>query len=630
MAGSIDEILKRNWGYDSFRPLQEDIITSILEGKDTLALLPTGGGKSICFQVPALALDGICIVVSPLVALMRDQVENLTKRGIKAAYVHSGMSKREIDILLDNCVYGDFRFLYVSPERIKTEIFIERFKRMQVSFVAVDEAHCISEWGYDFRPAYLGIEELRQYKPGIAFLALTASATERVQQDIVEKLGFKEGYVIFRKSFDRPNLVYAVTITDDKHTRAIYALSRSKGSAIIYVRNRRQTKEISDWLNNQGYSATFFHAGLSPQIRNARQEAWLGNKVRIMVATNAFGMGIDKPDVRLVLHIGIPDSLEAYYQEAGRAGRDKAKAFAVALVSESDLQYLHSTMELAHPEVAPVINCYHALGSFLQVPIGAGIGRSFDFDLTAFCKVYNYKPLATIKMLEVLQHSGYIEISETAFESSRLHFIMKYEDMYAMMVSNKTLDQVTKALLRLYGGLFDNYVNISEDKLAKIVSKPSEFIKKQLIELHRLKIVDYVQRSGLPKVTFLLERHDKKSVRLDRDFLAHRRSVAEDKLHSIERFVRTDDRCRGNLILQYFDERPSEDCGHCDYCLTKNLSADEVYDRIKKALPKEGLAVKDLQKQILNVSVKQFQKILAHMVDQQVVELNGEMVYHCN
>lgn len=629
MAGSIYDILKRTWGYDSFRPLQEDIIKSILDGKDTLALLPTGGGKSLCFQVPALAIDGICVVVSPLIALMRDQVENLTKRGVKADYVHSGMSKREIDILLDNCVYGNYKFLYISPERLKTDVFIERFKKMNVAFVAIDEAHCISEWGYDFRPAYLEIEKIREQRPGVNFLALTASATHKVQDDIVEKLQFNEGFQSFRKSFDRPNLIYAITMVDDKHTRVLYALSRSKGSAIIYARNRRQTKELSEWLNSRGFQTTFFHAGLSAQVKNNRQEAWLNNKVRVMVATNAFGMGIDKPDVRLVLHMGMPDSLEAYYQEAGRAGRDGEKSFAVALAASSDLQKLQASMEVNHPKIEDLVTCYHALGSFLQVPIGAGFGNVFDFDLAAFCKVYNFSPLHTLKKLHVLQQSGYIQFNEATFESSRIHFTVKYEDMYAVMVSNKNLDRITKAILRIYGGMFDHYVKISEGKIAQMLSQPVDFVKQQLDELHRMKIIDYVKQTGQPKITYLLHRHDKRSVRFDRAFLSQRKEVAQEKIDAVVRYVETDDKCRGNIILDYFNEKPESDCGHCDYCLSKGHSMDEIYHKIKAALPADGLDVKSLQKG-LNIPVKQFQDTLAWMLGERIVELDGEMVYHCN
>ena len=407
-----------------------------------------------------------------------------------------------------------------------------------------------------FDPRIYKIEQIREYKPGVSLLALTASATSKVQDDIIEKLQFREGFKAFRKSFDRPNLVYAVTLGDDKHTRVLYALTKSKGTAIIYVRNRRQTKEMSEWLNSQGFRSTFFHAGLTTEVRNSRQEAWLNNKVRIMVATNAFGMGIDKPDVRLVLHMGMPDSLESYYQEAGRGGRDGEKSFAIALVAPSDLEHLQTAMNIKHPKVDDLIACYHALGSFLQVPISAGLGNVFDFDLAAFCKVYNFSALDVLSRLKVLQQAGYLEFNEATFESSRVHFMMKYEDMYSMMVANKNLDRITKAMLRIYGGLFDHYVKISENKIAKMLSQPVDLVKQQLEELHRMKIIDYIQQTNQPKVTYLLNRHDKRSIRFDRAFLNQRKEVAQEKLNAVERFVRSTKDCRGNIILKYFDETP--------------------------------------------------------------------------
>lgn len=628
MSNNIHEILKNYWGYDSFRPLQEDIINAILAGTDTLALLPTGGGKSICFQVPALASKGICIVVSPLVALMRDQVENLTKKGIKAYYLHAAMTKREIDIALDNCVYSDIKFLYISPERLKTDIFIERYKKMKVAFVAIDEAHCISEWGYDFRPPYLEIAELRAIKPEIPFLALTASATLQVQDDIKEKLAFEKTEKTFRKSFNRPNLVYAISHTDDKYAGMLYALKKAPGTAIIYARNRRQTKELSDWLNHENISATFYHAGLSPKVKDVRQTDWLNNKVRVMVATNAFGMGIDKPDVRLVLHAGIPESLEAYYQEAGRAGRDGKKAFAVSLLNEADLVQLERNFEIQFPEIKATINTYHALGNFFQIPIERGFGQAFDFDIVAFCKVYNQKPMDVLVHLKLLQQAGYLELNESVFEKSRVTVLMPYENLYKFMVSNKRLEPILKTLLRLHGGLFDNYVKISEAKMGQALKTEPAEIAKRLLELHKLKIIDYVHYSGKPKIVYTLPRHDKSHVMLNHEFIAQRKKVLKQKLESIKQYANADQRCRGNIILEYFNEQPLTDCGHCDFCLKKGETPDVIYKRILDVLKVKSVSVEEL-KTLFNTHDQLFRSTFRQMLDDEIIGLENDLVYHC-
>lgn len=561
-----------------------------------MALLPTGGGKSICFQVPALAMDGICIVVSPLIALMKDQVEQLERRKIPAYYLHSGMNKKEIDITLDNCVYGKIKFLYVSPERLQTDVFVERFKKMKVCFVAIDEAHCISEWGHDFRPAYLEIAALRALKPQLAFMALTASATRQVQKDICEKLLFKEGFQVYRKTFDRPNVVYAVSETEDKHGRMLYALQKTPGSAIIYVRNRRQTRELSDWLNQHRMNATFYHAGLDAKDRNRRQELWIANKLRVMVATNAFGMGIDKPDVRLVMHYALPESLEAYYQEAGRAGRDGNKAFALSFVAPNDLEKLEAQLEVQFPEPKQVVITYHALGNFFQVPVGMGQDSAHDFDLTEFCKVYEMKPLDVMAHLKVLEQSGYIVMNAALKERSRLQIRMRYEDIYAFIISNKRFEVVLKAVMRLYGGLFENYVKIVESKVASLMKVPVAEVEKLLQELAHLNVVDYYPNTGKPSIIYLTHRHDKASLRIDRDWLQERKQVAQSKLQGVKDYAGAANGCRGNLILSYFDEAPEKPCGHCDYCLKTKRKAIDLAAAILAKVSNEGILLDALKR----------------------------------
>ena len=474
----IHEILEKYWGYRSFRPSQEEIINSVLNGTDALALLPTGGGKSICFQVPGLAMDGICVVVSPLIALMKDQVENLTKKGIKAIAITSAMHKREIDIALDNCVHGNVKFLYLSPERLETEIVKVRLQKMNVNLIAIDESHCISQWGYDFRPSYLKIELLREILPKVPFLALTATATKEVVVDIQEKLRFKKKNVI-QQSFERKNIAYILLNEEDKLARLLKIAQKVSGSGIVYVRNRKKTQDIANYLRSNKISADFYHAGLDSKTRDIKQSEWVNNKTRVIVCTNAFGMGIDKPDVRFVVHIDLPDSLEAYFQEAGRAGRDEQKAFAILLYNNGDKIELNRNVENSFPEMDAIRQTYQALANYYQIPSGSGLGTTFSFDISAFCDNYKLQAITVFNSLKFIEREGYILLSDAFFQAARLKLEVSRDDLYKFQISNPAFDVFIKLLLRNYAGLFDNFEKINEYDLAKKLKlKQNEVIKK--------------------------------------------------------------------------------------------------------------------------------------------------------
>ena len=488
---TIHHILSKYWGFSKFRALQEDIIQSVLDGKDTLALMPTGGGKSLCFQVPALLKPGICIVVSPLIALMKDQVENLKEKGIKAIAVISGMGKREVDIALDNCIYGDIKFLYLSPERLLSELVRVRLRHMQVNLIAIDEAHCISQWGYDFRPSYLHLAELREIHPNVPILALTATATERVAADIQLKLNFKQAQ-IFRKSFERKNLSYLVYNEENK-LRKLFSIAKNvKGTGIVYVRNRRETQEVARQLTMQGISADFYHAGLDTPLRMKKQTAWKNSEVKVIVATNAFGMGIDKSDVRFVVHLDLPESLEAYYQEAGRGGRDEKKAYAVLLYNNSDVFQLKNRFEQQYPSIEEIKQIYHHLGNYYQLAFGAGEGLSLEFDLADFCNRFKLDPFRTLHALKFLEHDEYIALTETVFLASRVQVLSGSADLYRFQVEQPAYDQFIKVLLRSYGGIFDQLSAVKESDLGKRLGINKNEVVKILQKLQTLQIINYI------------------------------------------------------------------------------------------------------------------------------------------
>lgn len=571
------EILRKYWKHDTFRPLQEDIINAVLSGKDTLALMPTGGGKSVCFQVPALARKGICVVVSPLIALMRDQVENLRKKGIDAVAIYAGMGKREVDILLDNCVFGNIKFLYLSPERLMSDLVRERIRYMKVNLFAVDEAHCISQWGYDFRPPYLQLAALRGLHPQVPVLALTATATSRVVADIQDQLLFRnrDEQTVLRMSFFRENLHYLVAEEENKMGRMLRLMQREKGSGIVYVRNRRETQEVARYLLQHGISADFYHAGLDAETRSERQDAWKQHRVRIMVATNAFGMGIDKSDVRFVLHLDLPESLEAYYQEAGRAGRDGKRAYAIVFFNQADIQQLEKNAEQSFPSIQEIKKIYHYLGNYFQLAYGAGSGLTFDFDVADFCNRYRLEVVRTLSALKFLERDGWLSFTESVFLPSRIRFEVNEQDLYRFQVEHAALDPFIKAILRTYGGAYDHYIPIREHELGRRSNRNYEQVVQTLQQLEKLEVLSYLPKSDKPQLQFLLPRSDAAHLHIDHAYIAQRKEVRYGQLQAVKDYL--DPRnCRSNTLLRYFGETPAAACGTCDVCLKKKKKSEEA------------------------------------------------------
>lgn len=580
------EILKQYWGYDSFRDLQEEIITSIGEGKDTLGLMPTGGGKSITFQVPALAQEGICIVITPLIALMKDQVQNLRKREIKALAIYSGMTRQEILTALENCIFGNYKFLYISPERLDTEIFRTKLRSMKVSMITVDESHCISQWGYDFRPAYLKIAEIRELLPEVPVLALTATATLEVVTDIQARLKFREGNV-FRMSFERKNLAYIVRKTDNKTKELLYILQRISGSAIIYVRNRRRTKEITELLMNEGITADFYHAGLDNAVKDLRQKRWQSGEVRVMVATNAFGMGIDKPDVRIVLHLDLPDSPEAYFQEAGRAGRDGEKAYAVILYSKSDKTTLHKRVVDTFPDKEYILNVYEHLQYYYQMAMGDGFQCIREFNLEEFCRKFKYFPVPVDSALKILTQAGYLEYTDEQDNSSRILFTIRRDELYKLREMGKEAEALIQSILRSYTGVFTDYAYISEESLAIRTGLTRQQIYNILVTLTKRRIVDYIPRKKTPYIIYTRERLELRFLHIPPSVYEERKARYEARIKAMEEYVTTENICRSRMLLRYFGEKNEHNCGQCDVCLSKratdNLS-EKSYEEVKRQI----------------------------------------------
>lgn len=626
---TIHDILKHYWGYSTFRALQEEVINSVMQGQDTLALLPTGGGKSVCFQVPAMAQTGMCIVVSPLIALMKDQVENLTKKGIKAVAITSAMHKREIDITLDNCVHGAVKFLYLSPERLETEIVKVRLTKMNISLIAIDESHCISQWGYDFRPSYLKLEQLRDLLPGIPILALTATATPEVVKDIQQKLRFKKEHVL-QKSFERKNLSYVVLREEDKFPRLVKIIQNVKGSGIVYVRNRKKTQDMAAYLRSHNITADFYHAGLDTQTRDTKQSNWIQNKSRVMVCTNAFGMGIDKPDVRFVIHMDVPDSLEAYFQEAGRAGRDEEKAFAVLLYTKSDELELHRNLETSFPSIEEIRQTYQALVNYYQMPAGSGEGVTVNFDIVHFCDTYKLQPVVVFNSLKFIEREGYISLTDAVFQPSRIKLEMNREDLYKFQLSNTVVDTFIKLLLRSYSGLFDNFVKINEWDLAKKVNGRQEDIVKKLNYLHQHKVLTYAAQTELPQLTFERPRVPTKDLTFSKENFSLLRKRAEERVRAVIHYADSIHKCRSQLLLAYFGETNTIPCKQCDVCLEANkktLHTDEfesISSQIRELLAVQPMPLRTLVDAITDNQEDKVIHTIQWMIDNETIQYNQE------
>ena len=568
-------ILKQYWGYDDFRGIQKEIIESICSGHDTLGLMPTGGGKSITFQVPALAQKGVSIVITPLIALMKDQVDHLLRRGIKAAAIYSGLTHEEIIITLENCIFGDVKLLYVSPERLASELFQTKLRHMKVSFITVDEAHCISQWGYDFRPSYLEIANIRKLLPGVPVLALTATATPAVVDDICEKLSRSEecgvrseGFNVFRMSFERKNLVYVVRQANDKREQLIHILSRLQGTAIVYVRSRQRTKEYAELLMKAGISATFYHAGLDTSVKDERQQAWQEGKIRVIVATNAFGMGIDKPDVRVVIHIDCPDSIEAYFQEAGRAGRDGLRSYAVLLYNNGDKRKLEKRVADTFPEKDYIRQVYEHLAFFYQIGVGSGYNHTFEFNIDKFCHAFHHFPIQVDSALKILTRAGYIEYTEEQDNQARLMFTISRGELYKLENNSPNEDKIITTLLRNYGGLFTDYHYIDEGFLASQTALEPQQVYQTLKGLGQRHILHFIPQKKTPYIRYTQRREDKEYLQFTPAIYEERLDQFRQRIQAVIQYATDDQVCRSRQLLRYFGETDSHDCGLCDVCLS--------------------------------------------------------------
>jgi ATP-dependent DNA helicase RecQ len=597
----IKQLLIQYWGYNQFRPKQEEIIRSVLEGNDTLALLPTGGGKSITYQIPALKMDGVCLVITPLIALMKDQVANLKKRKIEAVAIYSGMHYNEAEVAWNKCTHGEAKLLYLSPERLTSPHFLNRIPQLNINLIAVDEAHCVSQWGYDFRPAYLKISDIRSLMPAVPILALTATATSDVVRDIQEKLHFKKQNVV-RQSFNRSNLVYFVSFEEDKMGTLLRMVNKQKGSGIVYVRSRRKTAEIAQFLIKNEISATYYHAGLSASERSRRQLLWMQDSIRIMVSTNAFGMGIDKPNVRFVVHLDLPNNLEAYFQEAGRAGRDQQKAFAVLLWEKADIADLKKNFELSYPPLEKIKNVYQALGNYFQLAVGSAKGEQFDFDLSDFSHNYNFNPKLTYNALKFLERQGLVLLNEGVHSPARLKFKLSGNDLYKFQVANSKYDVFIKFLLRTYSGLFDGPTTISLSQIAAAFKTKNSQVELVIKALVKLNVLHYQPEKMKPQLLYITERLPINDLRISPEVYQTRKVLAKQRMNTVIDYTTTVNKCRNQLLLAYFGENIGTRCGKCDVCLRRNNAAlseyefDLLVDLIKPILKTKHLSLEDLIK----------------------------------
>ena len=636
----LRDILRQYWGYDDFRGIQRDIIESICSGKDTLGLMPTGGGKSITFQVPALAMEGVCIVITPLIALMKDQVQNLIKRGIRAAAVYSGMTHQEIITTLENCIFGGVKILYVSPERLSSDLFQAKVRRMRVSFITVDEAHCISQWGYDFRPAYLEIAKIRQSVNGkrdaqhpTPILALTATATPRVINDIQEKLEFQERNV-FNMSFERKNLAYVVRKTTDKFAQLIHILTSVQGSAIVYVRSRRRTKEISDYLNKQLAPgiATYFHAGLDHSVKDDRQQRWSNGEIRIIVATNAFGMGIDKPDVRLVIHYDCPDSVEAYFQEAGRAGRDGRKAYAVLLYNDGDKRKLEKRISENFPDKDYIKKVYEHLAYFYQIAVGDGYGVTKEFDIDKFSRTFRHFPVQADAALKILDRSGYIHYETDPEGAPRVRFLLQRDELYRLSETSPHEEAVITSMLRNYGGMFTDYAYIDESRIANETRLTEEQVYLCLKALSKRRILHFIPRRDMPTITYTQRREDTEYIVIPKNVYEERKEQFTKRIRAIEAYASNDDVCRSRQLLLYFGEERTHDCGICDVCNQHRDHHEEEADdercrQIILDFLSDGRRHLITELNNLHLPERHFSQALQYLISEEMVTTESSWIY---
>jgi ATP-dependent DNA helicase RecQ len=644
----IHELLKQYWGYDTFRPLQEEIINSVLNGKDTLALMPTGGGKSLCYQVPGLAREGLCLVISPLIALMKDQVENLRKKNITAYAIYSGMSRKEVINVLKVAAQSNCKFLYVSPERLETSLFKEYLPALDINLIAVDEAHCISQWGYDFRPPYLRIAALREEVPNVPVLALTASATVEVQNDICEKLSspltplFKwrrdlasmesqnEGmtWKIFRQSFERANLSYSVFKIESRINKIIEILKNVPGCGIVYCSSRKRTKEISDLIKMHGISCDYYHAGLTREERNSKQEQWIQNKTRVIICTNAFGMGIDKPDVRVVIHADVPDCLENYYQEAGRAGRDGKKAYAVLLYNDKDSKELEESIRIRYPSINDIRGVYQSVSNYLQIPSGTGEGQYYDFDIIDFIKKFNLNSQTIFYSLKILEQDEWLSFNEQVFLPSTVCFTTDKEYLYQFEKDHTDLEPLVKTLLRAYEGIFEHPASISESTIAFLLKKEKAEIKNQLIQLHRYNLIEYVPQKDSSQLLLLRDRIKASDLSIDMQAFKKRKERFAERIHSMIRYVQETSECRSKMIGSYFGDDELNGCGICDNCLRQrsiHLSKEEfesINSRIVNSMKDQSLHTKELLQRLVGVNKEKAWKVLNHLQAENKIELD--------